>query len=112
MENDNEFNNKFSSIERFVYWLADKLSYGNDDNIMLSYEDVVGELMLEVAKGLNVYKDKPLNELLAILRRMCDARVSELKLKYYMTHRVMFKVTLSLDVEDLGEWIPSDGGNP
>jgi hypothetical protein len=93
-----------------VYWLANKNV--NDENPMMTLEDIVGELMLEVAKGLKAYPDKPHDELLAILRRMCDFRIAELRYKYYVTSRRHSKITISIDIDETIEWIPASDYNP
>jgi len=43
--------------------------------------------LLELAKGLQHYEDLPDDELDAVIRRMMDNRISELKYKFYKTHR-------------------------
>ena len=75
----------YTELERFMHWLA--VQNADPNNIMLSEEDIVGELQIEFMKGIQHYGDKPHNELLALLKTMMDNRVRELKYRYYLTHR-------------------------
>ena len=72
-------------IVKFVYWLGHQNK--DENNVMMQFDEIVGELMLEIAKGLSVYAGKPEGQMLAILRKMCDNRIAELKSKHYGTHR-------------------------
>lgn len=112
--------NKFSRVEQdatalcqtmyevlngFVHWLS--AQNNNDDNIMMSAEEIAGELFLEIVKGCNYYCGKGLSQerLEAILRKMMDNRVSELRYKHYVTHRKLAQTNVSLD-SDEGAEIP------
>ena len=88
-------------ISKFVHWLAKRCA--DDATPLMDVEEVVGELFYEVSKGMRYYEDRPLNELLALLRKMCDNRVAELKYRYYKTHRVAARFSVSLDVLDDSE---------
>jgi DNA-directed RNA polymerase specialized sigma24 family protein len=94
-------------LVKFAYWLAGNNQ--NQDSIMMSFDEIVGELLLELAKGLQHYEDLPDDELDAVIRRMMDNRISELKYKYYKTHRKyeLEKVVLSWD--ECSEWENSTG---
>lgn len=83
------------SISKFVYWLAHRVADG--ETPLMDFDEIVGELNLEIVKGMGRYADKPMNELLALLRKMCDNRIAELRYKYYKTHRVAARFTLSID---------------
>lgn len=93
---------KFSSVEeevvcrleKFVHYLA-----GKNVGPQLEYDDLVGELMLELAKGLKAYPDLPVEQLMAVLRKMMDNRISELKYKFYLTSRKDALYTISLSIE-------------
>lgn len=91
-------------ISKFVTWLAGKSAR---DVPLMDFDEMVGELNFEVAKGIQYYNGKPMNELLALLRRMCDNRVSELKYKYTVTHRKAAIVALPISVVD----VDSDNGD-
>ncbi len=102
MVDDERGEETYVRLVKFAYWLA-----GNNQNqhsVMLSFDEIVGELLLELAKGLQHYEDLPDNELDAVIRRMMDNRISELKYRYYKTHRrdELEKVVLSWD--DYSEW--------
>ncbi len=54
--------------------------------------------MLELAKGLKYYNNLPSEQLLAVLKRMMDNRISELRFRYYVSgRRVPINMTVSLD---------------
>jgi len=99
---EDERNQTYVRLVKFVYWLAGNNT--NPDNVLMDFDEIVGELLLELAKGLKVYGDLPDEELDAVIRRMMDNRISELRYKYYCTHR---KIGLSLTVstDDGDEWI-------
>ena len=85
MVDDERGEQTYVRLVKFAYWLA-----GNNQNqhcVLLSYDEIVGELLLELAKGLRHYEDLPDDELDAVIRRMMDNRISELKYKFYKTHR-------------------------
>jgi len=90
----------FDRISKFVYYLAGR-NCSNQVPLM-DFDEVVGELLEEIAKGLKRYSDKPMEELLAILRKMCDNRIAELKYKYCVTHRKEAIVAFPITVIDLG----------
>lgn len=104
---------KFSNVDvsdtgvyQALYKLVMKLANDNvnDENIMMSFDEIVGELLEELAKGLRHYRDLPFNNKLAVIRRMLDNRISELRYKYYVTHRKQHATDISiesqLDVDD------------
>lgn len=85
-------------ISKFVSWLAGR---SVRDVPLMDYDEMRSELYFEVVKGMRYYANKPMNELLALLRRMCDNRVSELKYKYTITHRKAAITALSISVVDI-----------
>lgn len=101
-----EFHEIYNQLERYVHWLAEKTSKQNSDADLMNYDDMVGELFLELWKGYTRYKDKPADELLAILRRMMDNRISELRYRYLVTHRKqeITNVTIIHDPHETSEW--------
>lgn len=86
-------------IEKFVWWLAHRSASGV---WLMDAEEIAGELFLEIAKGLQMYSDRGDEELLAILRKMCDNRIFELKAMHYGTHRRL-KVTMEISLEAIDE---------
>ena len=93
---------KFSNVEewhtemiKFVHYLA-----GRNPGLAVEYDDIVGELMLELVKGVQSYPELPHEQLKAVLRRMMDNRISELKYRFHVTHRkqALFDISLSLDI--------------
>jgi hypothetical protein len=98
-----------ANLVKLVYWLANENK--NPDNVMMSFDEIVGELFVEVVKGLDRYKDLPQNELEAVIRRMMDNRISELKYRYYITHRKhenSLTVALADAEDDPDEFLLSD----
>jgi hypothetical protein len=95
---------KFSSIEndelfQELQGLASWFAYrgSNPDNVMLSFDDVRQELMIELIKGLRYYSDKPLPEKRKLVKTMLDHRVQELHYRYYLTHRAAGNNPVQLD---------------
>lgn len=100
---------KFSSVEEltealigFVHHLASR--YCNPNVVMFEYDELVGELFLELVKGWNYYnpKDLPKEQMLALVRRMLDNRIAELRHKHYGTHRGIALSNLSIDADTEG----------
>ncbi len=111
MVDDERGEQTYVRLVKFAYWLA-----GNNQNqhsVMLNFDEIVGELLLELAKGLQHYEDLPDDELDAVIRRMMDNRISELKYRFYKTHR---KVELEDNEfwswDDCSEWENSVEGSP
>jgi hypothetical protein len=102
-----------AKLVKFIYWLAGHNA--NPDNVMMSFDEIVGELFVEIVKGLDKYGDLPEEELEAVLRKMMDNRISELKYKFYVTHR-KFERSLTIAISDAennpDEYIGSDHTNP
>jgi hypothetical protein len=86
-------------VLKALYRLIVKISYdaGDPNNIMMDADELFGELLEEVAKGLKAYKNLPHEQKLAVIRRMMDNRVSELRYRYYKTHRKQHNTDLSIE---------------
>jgi len=67
--------------------LKHALSYGNPDNPMMDADEIMCELSEELAKGLKAYSTLPFEQKIAVIRRMFDFRLAELRYRYYLTHR-------------------------
>ena len=52
---EDEQNQTYVRLVKFVYWLAGNNT--NPDNVLMDFDEIVGELLLELAKGLKVYGD-------------------------------------------------------
>lgn len=81
-------------MEKFVHFLA-----GRNIGMAVEYDDMVQELMLELVKGVQAYPNLPHDQLAAVLRRMMDNRVSELRYRYHVTHRKYAEYDISLSIE-------------
>jgi len=75
-------------LQDFIYYLAHK--HTSEDTIMLDFDELVGELSLELVKGFNYYKAKDMTDgqMLAVIRRILDNRIGELIYKHFKTHRL------------------------
>lgn len=103
MENkDNKFSiiEAYTSLEPFIKYLANR--HCNDD-LMFSYDELFGELQLELVKGFEYYytsgKITKIDQLYAVLRKMMDNRIAELRYRHYVTHRGKSKLNISIDVQ-------------
>lgn len=79
------FDELFAELVNFIHWLAIKQQ--NSQTVMMDKDELIGELYVEFVVGVQRYGNKPKNECMAILRRMFDNRIAELKAKYHYTHR-------------------------
>lgn len=89
----------YDDIRKFVRYLAGRNADSN--NIMLQSEEIEGELWVEFAKGIKRYGNLPHDELLAVIRRMMDNRIAELRYKYYLTHRSIYNHMENEDISDI-----------
>lgn len=103
MENqDSKFSlsEAYEQLEPFMIYLAGR--YCNDD-IMFNFDELFGELQLELVKGFQHYyetgKITDLDQLFAVLRKMMDNRIAELRYKHYSTHRGLAKLNISIDLQ-------------
>ena len=83
-------------MEKFAYWLA---SRNAGQPVLLETDEIVGELMLEMAKGLQHYANLPMEQLKAVIRKMMDNRIAELRHREYGTHRALGIGALCLDYD-------------
>ena len=100
----------YDDLVKFVKWLAS--SNHDDSNIMMDYDEIVGELMLELVKGVAHYKHLERKKLLAVIKRMMDNRISELRYKYYLTHRKAHAEQISIDHDAGGDSHRFDDDDP
>ena len=86
----------YDELYKFVTWLA----WGSQDpdNVMLEYDELVSELLEELSKGLKAYGYLPVGQLKAVIRKMMDNRIFELRYRYTKTHRVLGRMSVSLDI--------------
>lgn len=100
----------YAEMEKFVYHLA--WQNDNPNNVMMEAEEIAAELLAELAKGMKAYNGLPLEERKAVIRRMLDNRMGELKYRFYGTHRKAAKLTVSLEADEAVESLASDAPNP
>lgn len=102
----------YAELENFVYHLA--WSSDSPGNVLMEAEEITGELLLELVKGVKnpVYRLFPKEERKAVIRRMLDNRLGELKYRFFGTHRKAAKLSISLEAEEIAENVASSTPNP
>lgn len=83
-------------LGKLVYYLASR--YDSGDQVLMEKDEIVGELYYELAKGMEYYKHLDKKDLLAVLKTMLSNRISELKYKYFVTHRKEGTYAISIDI--------------
>ena len=78
------FDELYEKLEQFVHYLGHTKANGA---ALMDHDEISGELFEEMVKGYARYSHLPEEELLAVVKRMFDNRISELTYKYYVTHR-------------------------
>ena len=105
---DNSINASLISIEviyqeliGFVYHMAKR--FCSDD--YMNFEDIVGELNLELVKGYQYYSGKilDLEQFKAVLRQMIAFRIGELRHKQFGTHRIKARMNISIELDIIGD---------
>ena len=86
----------YEELLPYAKFLASKFQAGD---VLVSQEDVVGELLLEFVKMCDYYKDKDYISLVKLIKRAMANRVSELRYRYYLTSRANAKNNVELDNE-------------
>lgn len=88
----------FEEVHEKLYKFIHYLSWKNDNGApLMDHDEIVGELNVELVKGYQAYKDShPDDELIIVLKRMMDYRISELIHMYYGTHRKKAVNTISI----------------
>lgn len=102
------FDELYGHLEKFVHYLAHSKANGA---FLMDHDEISGELFEEMVKGYQRYGHLPQDQLLKVVKKMMDNRISELTYKYYVTHRkyALKAVDLSGDVReccsaDVEEW--------
>jgi hypothetical protein len=95
--NDDKFSIVYERLEKFVYLLAWE-NEGKD--VLMEFEEIVGELQFEMVKGFQHYEHLPVDELVAVIKTMLRNRVSELIYRFYLTHRQAAANSVQLGVLD------------
>jgi len=85
----------------FVYYMANR--FQSDD--YMNFDDIVGELNLEIVKGYQYYSGKilDLERFKACLRQMIAFRIAELRHKQFGTHRIHARMNISIELELIGD---------
>lgn len=95
----------YEQLIAFVKWLSSNSVSG--ESVMMDYDEIVGELMLELVKGCRHYSHLSKDKLAAVLRRMMDNRISELRYRYYKTHRIAERTMEDLYSKEHEALLPS-----
>ena len=77
----------YEALDAYVHWLAYRREVST--HVLLRRDELEGELYLEIVRGWVIYAPKKLqgDELLAVVRKMMDNRITTLYRKYMLTHR-------------------------
>lgn len=78
------FDELYGHLEKFVHYLAHSKANGA---FLMDHDEISGELFEEMVKGYQRYGHLPQNQLLKVVKRMMDNRISELTYRYHVTHR-------------------------
>lgn len=104
---------------KFAKFLASQSQ--DDRQVLMEYDELVGELLFEVSKGLKYYGDKSPDDLKNAVMSMMRNRLGELKYRYFLTHRRVEKLHISIDIQvdsadddgaELGEIITDEQPTP
>lgn len=95
--NTDKFSIVYNQLEKFIYLLAWE-NEGKD--VLMEFEEIVGELNIELVKGYQHYEHLPVEELKTVLMTMLRNRISELRYRFYVTHRVEGAKSVQLGVLD------------
>ena len=93
-----DFDNIYKKLNKLIHYLAYSYSISTSE-ILMEYDEIVGELYIELWKGYKYYTAKELegNKLVAVLNVMLNNRIKELQYRYFVTHRKYAQTNLSLD---------------
>ncbi len=80
-----------------IHWIAINAATHNRLHFLLSIEDLVSEMKIEVIKGWQIYGDKPEVELVRIVKKMINVRFKRLIYQFHITWRKDDANVLSLD---------------
>lgn len=97
LEDRDEMQAVYQDLERFIKFLA--VRNAGDFQVLMSSDELIGELNIEFVKGFAAYNHLPKEQLKAVLRKMFDNRIVELKCRFYETHRKSEKTIISLDID-------------
>jgi len=86
----------YDKLNKYIHWLAAKKA---TDHVLMEREELEGELYEQLVYGWMYYRDRGLTvgELLAVIKQMLNNRISELKYRFYLTHRSAEKEMMDLD---------------
>lgn len=89
----------YDQLNDLVHYLAIRYSQTTQE-VLMEKDEIVGELYMEMWKGCLHYKDHDMNieQLLAVLKVMLSNRVSELKYRYFTTHRKIGQLNVTIEI--------------
>jgi len=99
-----QFDSLYEKLDLYIHWLASRNATAHP---LMDREELRNDLLYEVIKGWKYYEEAqlPNGQLLAVIRKMLDNRISELKYKYFITGR---KVEVKSECYDDMEFELSD----
>ena len=107
----------YRRLEKFIWWRAHQMTWGNTNHVLLDVDDVAGEMFVTLVECWEHYKgreDIDADAMLRIVRSSCDKRCNDLTLLYYYTQKhsgdgqeipldEVFDVGVTCDVESIIE---------
>jgi len=78
------FEELYEKLEKFVHYLAHSKANGA---FLMDHDEISGELFEVMVKGYARYNHLPKEELLAVIKKMMDNKISDLIYTHYVTHR-------------------------
>jgi len=89
----------YDELNGLVHYLALRYSQSTTE-ILMDKDEIVGELYLELWKGVQYYHERglPLPQMISVVKVMLSNRIAELKYRYYKTHRRISQLNISIDV--------------
>lgn len=102
------FEELYEHLEKFVHYLSHEKANGA---FLMDAEEIAGELFVEMVRGYQQYGHLPEGELLAVVRKMMDNKISDLVYRYYVTHRKHNNSAFSLSSGSVDRGYKVDNSN-
>jgi len=98
---DELFGIVYDQLNDLVHYLAIRYSQTTSE-VLMEKDEIVGELYLELWKGCLHYHHKnaemTVEQLLSVLKVMLSNRISELKYRYFTTHRKVGQLNVTIEI--------------
>lgn len=102
----------YNELDKLVWYMA--WNRASDSDVLTSPDELAAELYLEIAKGLDHYREKGLTKaaIKNVIKMMMNHRLSEIIYRFYVTHRKAAVGIASLESDSEIESFASDVPNP